>query len=956
MHRTAALRTPVPDDDAASPLLRDLRAALGSDAIKTDLLERHVRAHDASHYLFIPDLVVVPDGTYQVAQTLRAATYHRTPVTFRSGGTSLSGQAGGTGIQLDTRHASKEVKVLDGGERVVVGPGATMRYVNARLRRYGRALGPDPASEVACTVGGVIANNSSGMAAGTELNSYRTLESLEIVLASGTQLDTAAPDADARLRTAEPALYAALTEMRDRLRANPDATAEVRERFAMKNTMGYAVNAFLDFDAPVDILMHLMVGSEGTLGYVARAVFRTVPVLSHVATALLVFADVDAAASALPALVDSGAATVELMDATSLRVAQATGDAPGSITSLDVTDNAALLVEYRAADAAGLEAAVSAARRVLDALTLSVPYQLTQDSAERAALWQVRKGLYTSVAADRPAGTTALLEDIVVPVTELAPTCRELAALLEHHGYENGVIFGHAKDGNFHFMLTDDFSQPAAVARLDAFTQDMVDLVLRHRGNLKAEHGTGRAMAPFLPRQYSPFVLQLMRDVKAVFDPAGILNPGVLLTEDPTAHISHIKPAVTVDPLVDRCVECGYCEPVCPSRDLTLTPRQRIVANRAREHARATGDEATVAAFDKLWQYDVIDTCAVDGMCQTNCPVHINTGSLVKELRREEADPVTRGLWNAAAHKWDLVVRGAALALNATDALPAGVIHPPNALLRGLLGADRVPLHTPDLPAGGIVRSGLPTTASAPQSAAIFFPSCQAAMFAAEGVGAPGAFLALCRAAGVGVVMPPDVDSLCCSTPWTSKGYTAGHDHMAELLLDRLAATGAGADAPVVVDAASCTHGVENIMDKARAAGDSRAREVIDAVTFVAREVLPKLPALAEADKLESVTLHPTCSSTELGLNGDLEALARAIAARVDVPDSWGCCGFAGDRGMLHPELTESATRAEAAEVLELDARAHASCNRACEIGMSRATGVAYEHILELVAQQYGLV
>ena len=938
------------------PLIAELREALGKDGVKQDLLERHVRAHDASHYLYIPETVVVPEGPAQVAEVLRIATAHRMPVTFRAGGTSLCGQSGGDGIQLDARRGDASVEVLDDGMRVAVGPGATLRYVNSRLARYGRALGPDPASEVAATVGGVIANNSSGMAAGTEENSYRTLESLEVVLPSGFRLDTAAADADAQLKAGEPELYAKIEEMRDRLRANDEAMAEVRERFSMKNTMGYAVNAFLDFDTPVDILMHLMVGSEGTLGYVARAVFRTVPVLGKVATALLVFDDVDAAATALPALVASGAATCELMDSTSLRVSQQTGDAPESIMSLDVKDNAALLVEYRAADAAGLEAAVAKGSATLDALDLSVPYKLTNDAAERAALWQVRKGVYTTVAADRKAGTTALLEDVVVPVKELASTCRELAALLEQHGYENGVIFGHAKDGNFHFMLTDDFSKPEAVARLDAFTQDMVDLVLRHGGNLKAEHGTGRAMAPFLTRQYSPFVVQLMRDVKAAFDPAGILNPGVLLTDDEEAHIAHIKPAVAVDPIVDRCVECGYCEPVCPARNLTMTPRQRIAANRARAYAELSGDAELLKAFDKLWRYDVVDTCAVDGMCQTNCPVHINTALLVKKLRKEGADPVTRGVWNAAAQRWDLVVRGAGLALNVTDKIPAKVLFPPNAAARAVLGSDRIPLYTDDLPAGGIVRSKLEGTAPAPEASAVFFPSCQSAMFRAEGPGAPNAFLALCCAGKAKVAIVEKVDGLCCSTPWSSKGFEKGHSHMAELMLQALDATDAPANAPLVVDAASCTHGIENYMKEAREAGDSRAREVVDAVAFIAHEVLPNLPKLAEEDKIASITLHPSCTSKQLGLVDDMVALAEAIAVKVNVPEHWGCCAFAGDRGMLHPELTESATAAEAAEVRELNAEAHAGCNRACEIGMSRATGVTYENILELVAKAYKLI
>lgn len=549
-----------------------LRSCVGSPTqVHTDELMRRALAHDASHVLLVPQAVVVPRDADEVARLLRAAAAAGVPLTFRSGGTSLAGQAGTSGVLADVRQHFSRIEVLDDGARVWVQPGVTVRRVNAELARYGRKLGPDPASEAACTVGGVVADNSSGMACGTTENSYRTLEQVVAVLPSGTVIDTGAPDADERLRTLEPALYAGLLELRRRVLADPAALATIAHQFSMKNTMGYGVNALVDFDSAPEILAHLLVGSEGTLAFIASATFRTVPLRPYAASALLVFEDLFAANRVLPALVATGAAAVELMDATSLRVGQQLPHAPAAVQALDVGRQAALLVEYQAATADELEAIATAAGPVLDGLGLTQHVELSTDEDLRARLWKLRKGLYTSVAGARRSGTTALLEDVVVPVERLADTCVALAGLFERYGYDDAVIFGHAKDGNIHFMLTDRFETVEQLARYADFTEAMVDLVLGAGGSLKAEHGTGRVMAPFVRRQYGDALYEVMRQVKALFDPVGLLNPGVLLDDDPNAHLRHIKLAPPVEEEVDRCVECGYCEPVCPSRTLTLT-------------------------------------------------------------------------------------------------------------------------------------------------------------------------------------------------------------------------------------------------------------------------------------------------------------------------------------------------------------------------------------------------
>ncbi|MGO0576055.1 FAD-binding and (Fe-S)-binding domain-containing protein [Ornithinimicrobium panacihumi] len=934
---------------------RDLLAGrVPDEVLSSRALDRHALAHDASHYLLVPELVARPRSTEEVAGLLRTCDEVGLPLTFRAGGTSLSGQAVGEHLLVDVRrHFSRDVEVLDGGGRVRVAPGVTVRMVNARLARHRRKLGPDPASENACTVGGVVANNSSGMHCGTELNTYSTLDSLVVVLADGTVVDTGAPDADERLRAQRPDLHEGLLRLRDRVRGDAGSVATLRRLFALKNTMGYGLNSFLDHDDPVAILEHLMVGSEGTLGFIASATFRTVPVRPHVATGLLVFDTVGAATGSVPRIVEAGAVTAELLDAASLRVSARAPGAPGEITGLRVEDHAALLVEWHADTAEELAASVGVAQPVLDGMPLTSPAALTQDPTGRAALWKVRKALYSAVAGARPQGTNALLEDVAVPVDDLGRTCVDLQSLVGRHGYEETVIFGHAKDGNVHFMLNEQFDDPVALRRYADFTEDLVELILGRGGTLKAEHGTGRIMAPFVERQYGPELYAVMRELKSLLDPAGILGPGSILNDDPQAHLTHLKTAPQVEQEVDRCVECGFCEPVCPSRDLTLTPRQRIVVRRELTAAAARGDVALAAELDEDYEYSGVDTCAVDGMCLTACPVQIDTGDLTRRLRRESADPVSRAGWGAAARVWQVASRAGGLGLTLADRLPGGLGETLTDAVRAVAPHDLVPRYDRRLPGGGPARPRL----TAQEPGAVFFAACVGSMFGPEegSGGATAALLALAERAGVPLRTPEGLGGLCCGTPWKSKGMEDGYAAMAHRVLPALwAATDQGM-LPVVCDAVSCSEGLAVMVRRAAELGhpECAALRLVDSVAWAQEVLVPRLPAPA---RLGRVAVHPTCGTEALGLTATLVALAGEIADDVVVPTDWGCCGFAGDRGLLHPELTAAATAPESAEVERLareegEFDAHVSANRTCELGMTRATGRAYRHVLELLEE-----
>jgi D-lactate dehydrogenase len=211
--------------------------------------------------------------------------------------------------------------------------------------------------------------------------------------------------------------------------------------------------------------------------------------------------------------------------------------------------------------------------------------------------------------------------------------------------------------------------------------------------------------------------------------------------------------------------------------------------------------------------------------------------------------------------------------------------------------------------------------------------------------GAAAAFERLCARSGVTLTRPAGVAALCCGTPWKSKGMTAGYAEMARRVLPALWEATRGGELPVVGDASSCTEGLRHMIETADDARYSALR-VVDAVEFTAEHLLDRLEVTTP---LDSLALHPTCSAVRMGLTEPLRKVAAAVAASVTVPDSWGCCAFAGDRGLLHPELTAAATLPQATELAGRSFDGYASCNRTCELGMTRATGRPYRHVLELL-------
>jgi D-lactate dehydrogenase len=901
---------------AAQPLRGELEALLGADRVLGRASDLVRYASDASPYRLLPRAVVMARDAGDVAKTLAYGRAHGVPIVFRAGGTSLNGQGQSDGILIDVRRHFGGVAVEESGALARVKPGTVLGHANRVLAPHGRKLGPDPASTDIATVGGVIANNSGGMRCGTVHDSYSTVRSLTFVLPSGTTIDTAAPGAAERFAAEEPELAAGLAAIRDEIRADAELSERIRRKFAIKNTTGYRLCAFLDAEEPLEIFRRLLVGSEGTLGFVAEAVFETVPLPARTTTAWIHFPGIDAAIAPVRDLVDSGARAVELMVAPALiTAAWNMVGAPQEWKELP-PESAVLLVEYGGASEDELDAKVAGAAEILAAHETIRPIAFTRDAEEVELAWRVREGLHGLVGRLRLPGTALIVEDVCVPPQRIAEGARDLQALLGEHGFLPGVA-GHASAGNLHFMLTPDFSKQEDLERYESFMAKLVELVVeKYDGSLKAEHGTGINMAPYVEREWGQKATELMWRVKELADPDGVLAPGVVLSRDPGVHLRNLKTMPEVEEeAASACVECGFCEPVCPSRDLTTTPRQRIVLRR--EIARQPEGSPLRAALEEEYAYDGLDTCAADGSCRLACPLGIDTGKLVKELREERHGPRAEARALRAAKRWGGIEKASRAGLRVGGPLAR----------RTKRGAG--------LPKAASGR--LPET-SREGAVAVYVPSCTNRIFGRYGAGPSlaEAIVAVSARAGLPVWIPDEVGGSCCGLPWASKGYAAAQLHKANEMAERLRSWSNKGELPVVIDAASCTQEVAGLADL----------EILDSVAWAHDRLLPQLDV---ARKVGSATVHPTCATRQMGLAPRLRSLASALAEDVYVPPSATCCGFAGDRGISHPELTAAATADQAAELAERDFDAHLSSNRTCEIGLTRATGDPYESIVFLL-------
>ena len=915
-----------------------LAAIVGKENVKDSGIWRGVYGRDASYYGIEPECVVRPRSAEEVEKIIKYASDSGKHITFRSGGTSLCGQALGTGIVCEVRGYMRRAEVRDNGRRIWFEPGLTVNEVNRYLKSHHAKIGPDPASSSAAMMGGVLANNSSGMEAGVRFNSYHTLSSIEFILPNGHRYDTSTEADRKRFEADEHELCEGLMQIRREILDDPDTFQRIKRKYEIKNVTGYAMNSFIDYDTPLDIFSHLLIGSEGTLGYIVSGELHTQPLYDVYSSTMLYFSDVTKAAAQADFLGESGALAVEMMDTMSLRA---------SLPGLHIPDSAtALLVDYGAGTSEELEQRIASLRLRLAQLPgITHIDDFTRTVADRARLWRIRDGVFPCVAGARVPGNAVILEDVVAPVARLDNLVDGVQQVFAKYGYQ-GAIFGHARDGNIHPLVTPDIDHPQAMDVFRGFMEDLVDTVLRLDGSLKGEHGTGRAMAPFVSREWGEKIYGMMKRVKRLADPQGIMNPGVVINDDPLAHIHPMKSHALFSGEKgyaegDRCMECGYCEHVCPTRYATFTPRQRIQAWRIIKERPELAKEN---------EYPNHDTCCTDGSCLTPCPMHINTAIITDGARRDSNSRIMdRALQSGASHYGavETSIRDILKMAVASEKVlsPYPLIWASDVLHRM---SRLVPHFSKDFPMPARIHY-----VERDDAEWVYFPACVTRIFGGSSLGKDDlitVILRLADRAGLRLSLPKDMHGVCCSQIWEHTGNPEGQRITANAAVEEFWKASGEGRIPILCDTTSCTHTLLNLEHAKVLTPENEERyrklRIVDICEWLCDVVLKRVDVV---NRKKHVLLHPTCASRLTGHDRYLERIAAACAEEYTVPYLSTCCGAAGDRGFIYPEVARKAVRDEKAEIGDKQYDGYYSLARTCEISMMDTIGRPYESIVYLV-------
>lgn len=906
-------------------------------------MRRFAWSTDASYFRIVPEIVVHADTLEQAKQTLAIARAHKVPVTFRAAGTSLSGQAIGEGILLILGHDGfRTIDISPDSNKITLGAAVIGADANAALKPLNKKIGPDPATLASAMVGGIVSNNASGMCCGTAQNSYQTIASAKLLFADGTELNTGCDKSKAAFTQSHGELLDSLASLAKLTRSNEVLAQRIRKKYSIKNTTGYSINALVDFEDPFDLINHLIVGAEGTLAFVEEVTYHTVDEAKFKASAMAVFFNMVDAASAIPPIIGDSVAAAELLDWASIKAVTGKKGMPDWLNELP-EGAAILLIESRANDAQTLESYTQDVIAKLAHIKTERPISFSSDANVYSKYWAMRSGLFPIIGGERPKGSSVIIEDVAFNVEHLAAAAADLTELFHKHGYPEGVIYGHALAGNFHFIITPTFASQADIERFQGFMQDVAEMVIhKYDGSMKAEHGTGRAVAPFVEMEWGADAYTLMKRIKQIFDPEGLLNPGVILNDDSTVHVKNIKPCPVVDDFVDKCIECGFCEKTCPTSALNFSPRQRIATLREIERLEQSGDKVAAEKMRADAKYDVIDTCAACQLCTIACPVDNSMGQLVRKLRTPYISTTEQKVLDFQAKHF-----GAVNQVISTGFDVLGVIHKitgdgiTNALMKtGRLLSKEVPYWNPDFPKGGKLPK--PSPAKAGQETVVYFPACGGRTFGPtpkdpDNRTLPEVVVTLLERAGYNVITPEKTRDLCCGQMWESKGDFKNADAKRQELIDVVSKMSNGGKIPVLVDALSCTY---------RTLTGNPQVQITDLVEFMHDKLLDKL----SINKKVNVALHLGCSARKMKLEPKMQAIADACSSQVLKPAGIDCCGYAGEKGLYKPEINASALR-NIKKLIPVEIKEGYYANRMCEVGLTQHSGISYRHLAYLLEE-----
>lgn len=961
-------------EEKYSRFLEEVGKFVPKNALYTDEIRRFAWGTDAGFYRLVPKIVIRSSNEKEVSKILEAASKFDVPVTFRAAGTSLSGQAVSDSVLIVAGKNWERYMVSEDASEITLEPGIVGARVNAILKPYGRKFGPDPASIGSCMVGGIVMNNASGMSCGTHANSDKELESVRMVFADGTVLDTGDETSREAFRASHPDFIKGIEELRDGILADKELSERIRYKYSIKNVTGLNIFPFIRFEDPFDIIAHLLVGSEGTLAFMSQVTMKTLPLPSREASAMVYFGTIREAAEAVvalrkeinPAVLDAA----ELLDKRSL----ASVDDP-MLNEYSDRDLTALLLRVTGADQADLDANIGKLSEVLRRFAVlndaeGNSFIFSSDPAITGKYWAIRSGIFPSVGGMRREGTTCLIEDIAFHIEDLPDATVDLSALLDRHGYDDSCIYGHALEGNFHFIINQSFDSEAEVRRYEAMIRDVAEMVVgKYDGSLKAEHGTGRNMAPFVKYEWGEKAFGIMKRVKELFDPQGLLNPGVIFNDDPKCFLRNFKALPVLKPWTDdgkavepelaeiykklnKCIECGFCEVNCLSCGFTLSSRTRIATQREITSLRALpnpsdAEQARLRTLEKEYSYAGEQTCAGDGLCSTSCPMGINVADLTHQLRRMNmpAGSLGYGVWNFAADHYASVksgLKGALRMATAGETVLGDLAM--SGLCRWLHSGIRLPLWTPATPKAYNIPKSLRALVSSvvvSTSKVVYFPSCINQMMGLpkhhHAVDKPlvEEMVSLLTKAGYEVIFPENMSSLCCGTIWESKGMPEIADRKTKELEDALWKASEEGRYPILCDQSPCLHRMKHKIKRMR---------LYEPSEFILEFLADRL----DFHKTDTpVAIHLTCSMRLMHKTDKMLELARMCSTNVIVPEGVGCCGFAGDKGMTHPELNKYALRKLKAQVKGIPVGY--SNSRTCEIGLATNSGIPYVSIAYLV-------
>lgn len=925
----------------------DAKSMIDPQHVYLDDIRTLAYGTDAGFYRLIPKMVVRSQSEEEIANLLKLATQYSIPVTFRAAGTSLAGQSITDSVLIFAGKNWTNYSILDNGKRICLQPGIVGARVNELLAPFGTQIGPDPASINSAMIGGIVMNNASGMNCGTHANSYQTIESVKIVLTDGTILDTGSAQSRQAFKQTHASFLNEIERLRNQVMANSSLVAKIKHKYSIKNTTGYSINPFVDFTDPFDIITHLMVGSEGSLAFLSELTLRTIDKPTHRSTSMMYFNDIVSACEAVVQMKKGPTHSAEMLDRVALKSVENADGIPSFIKNLP-KGATAILVETLGNSLEQIEQQKCEILELIQDIPTLFPIEFTEDPSIYSQYWNIRKGIFPAVGGLRETGTTCIIEDIAFHVEDLPKATLELQTMLKEHGYKDAVIYGHALEGNYHFIINQNFDNPEDVQQYVGLMKAVDEMVVdKYNGSLKAEHGTGRNMAPFVEHEWGEEAYALMQEIKELFDPNTILNQGVIINKDPNCFVKGFKELKPVDELVDKCIECGFCEVNCLTNGFSLSARMRIVVQREIKRLEATQEDAErLQQLKEDFVYLGERTCAGDGLCATSCPVGIDTGKYIKKLRAQNnAKPSAQKMSQYIANHFSMVTSGMRLGLNTVN-----VFHQimGSTLLGGIASGVRklsggvVPAWTSAIPKGAPKPKQMPINQENPLKV-VYFPSCIAqAMGVAKGSPYKEPLHQVTQKvltkAGYEVIFPEKMSSLCCGTPWESKGLNQQADQKSAELEAALLKASENGKYPILCDTSPCLYRMRRVMDK--------RLNLYEPVEFIDLFLMDKLK-FTPID--ETIAVHSTCTTSKMGLKDTLKKVAEACAKKVILPAEIGCCGFAGDRGFNYPEVNQYALRKLHPVIKQNKVSTGYSNSRTCEIGLTHNSGVHYQSIMYLV-------